>query len=113
MRLLIFTLLFLFNVNTTFALGYTKVLYDGRYYYCNSSGTCIDSYEYTKRRHAYQQGLNNSIGQDVKIEYRDSDGNLVDNDGNRIDENGNRVNSWTDWLDLNKAIDKVRDKIIK
>ena len=113
MRILIVILLLLINANITNASGYTKVLYNGSYYYCNSSGSCIDSYEYTKRRHAYNQGLNNSIGQDVKIEYRDADGNLVDNDGNRIDENGNRINTWTDWLDLNKAIDKVRDKIIK
>ena len=111
MRIFCIILLMFFSINIAYAKDYVRVTVDGSNYYC-SGGRCLDSNEYANRKWAYQKGLENSISQDLKIERRDSKGNLIDEEGYRIDENGNRINTWKDWLDPNRAIDKVRDKVI-
>lgn len=106
-------LILLLGANVVFAKPEYVEVRDGNgvSHFCNRSG-CISSDEHTNIQWAYQEALKRSIGQDIKIEYRDRNGNLVDKEGYRIDENGNRIDTWKDWLDFNRAIDKVRDKTV-
>ena len=94
--------------NSHHQYDYTYTL-KGETYYCKSNGTCITSTEKVNRDWAYQQGMSNSIGQDVIIEENDSNGNLVKINGEEV--NQPKMKCIDKYGSINGLLDLVGDII--